>query len=39
MKRLFAFLLGTLGAVWAAQADIRTDWAYHAIGNGGRVAE
>ena len=39
MKRLFAFLLGTLGAVSASQADIRTDWAYHAVGNGARMAE
>jgi hypothetical protein len=39
MKRHSAFLLASLGAIWTAQADIQTDWAYHAIGNGSRTTE
>ena len=39
MNRHSAFLLAWLCAGWTAQADIQTDWAYHAIGNGSRTAE
>lgn len=39
MKRHFVFLLVSVCAAWAAQADIRTDWAYHAVGNGSRTTE
>ena len=39
MNRLFAILLGSLCAVLTARADIRTDWAYHAVGNGDQTSE
>lgn len=39
MKRLFVILLGTLCAAWTAQADIRTDWAYHAVDSDSRTSE
>lgn len=39
MKRHFVFLLVSVCAAMAAPADIQTDGAYHAVGNGTRTVE
>ena len=39
MKSFYSFLLMAMLAVSTAAAEIQTDWAYHAIGGAGRMAE
>ena len=39
MKSAFSFLLIVLVAAATANAEIQTDWAYHAVGSAGRLTE
>ena len=39
MKSAFSFLLIVLLAAATANAEIQTDWAYHAVGSSGRLSE